>query len=80
MTQIIAKDLTQKWSPRPLNRGEAFTLDHYKIFYTKKEAKVILLLKVKNKIINPVDDEVAVTSQNIIELLKVKMILFIQKF
>ena len=65
MTQIIAKDLTQKWSPRPLNRGEAFTLDHYKIFYTKKEAKVILLLKVKNKIINPVDDEVAVTSQDI---------------
>ena len=56
MTQIIAKDLTQSWSPRPLNRGEAFTLDHYKIFYANKNAKVVLLLKVKNKVVGADDD------------------------
>ena len=59
------KEMIQRWSPRPLNRGEHFTLDHYKIFYTKRHAKVILLLKVKNKTINKVDDEVAVTEQEI---------------
>ncbi|QPZ53387.1 putative DNA binding protein [Pelagibacter phage HTVC028P] len=64
MTQIIAKDLTQSWSPRPLNRGEAFNLDHYKIFYANKNAKVVLLLKVKNKVVGG-DDEVTVSTQDI---------------
>jgi len=49
MTQIIAKDLIQSWSPRPLNRGEFFELDHTEIFFTNKEARVNLFLEVKNK-------------------------------
>ena len=57
------KKIIQTWFPRPLNRGEHFTLDHYKIFYANKNAKVILLLKVKNKTINKVDDEVAVSEE-----------------
>ena len=64
MTQIIAKDLTQSWSPRPLNRGEAFTLDHYKIFYANKNAKVVLLLKVKNKVVGA-DDDVLTNTQEV---------------
>ena len=47
MTQIIAKDLLQSWSPRPLNRGEPFGLQHYEIFYTKDKARVVLHLLVK---------------------------------
>ena len=62
MTSIIAQDLITDWSPRPLNRGEAFTLDHYEIYYAKKQAKVILSLKVKNKTVNE-DDDVKVTEQ-----------------
>ena len=62
MTSIIAQDLITDWSPRPLNRGEAFTLDHYEIYYAKKQAKVILFLKVKNKTIDK-DDDVKVTEQ-----------------
>ena len=47
MTQIIAKELVQSWSPRPLNRGEPFGLQHYEIFYANKTAKVNLHLLVK---------------------------------
>ena len=47
MTQIIAKNLIQSWSPRPLNRGEPFGLQHYEIFYAKNTARVVLHLLVK---------------------------------
>ena len=47
MTQIITKDLIQSWSPRPLNRGEPFGLQHYEIFYAKNTARVVLHLLVK---------------------------------
>jgi len=42
------KDMIQTWSPRPLNRGEHFELDHYEIFFANKRAKVLLHLSVKN--------------------------------
>ena len=47
MTEIITKNLIQSWSPRPLNRGEPFGLQHYEIFYAKDKAKVVLHLLVK---------------------------------
>lgn len=43
-----ATEMVQSWSPRPLNRGEHFELDHYKIFFANKSAKVKLHLKVKD--------------------------------
>lgn len=43
-----ATEMVQSWSPRPLNRGEHFELDHYKIFIANKSAKVKLHLKVKD--------------------------------
>ena len=47
-----ATEMVQSWSPRPLNRGEHFELDHYEIFFTFKKTMVQLHLKVKdNKII-----------------------------
>ena len=42
------KDMIQTWSPRPLNRGEHFELDHYEIFFANKKAMVQLHLLVKN--------------------------------
>jgi transcriptional regulator with XRE-family HTH domain len=44
-----ATQMIQKWSPRPLNRGEYFELDHYEIFYAKQNARVKLHLQVKDK-------------------------------
>ena len=44
-----ATQMIQKWSPRPLNRGEYFELDHYKIYHAKANAKVDLFLKIKDK-------------------------------
>ena len=43
-----ATEMVQSWSPRPLNRGEHFELDHYEIFIANKSAKVKLHLKVKD--------------------------------
>lgn len=43
-----ATEMVQSWSPRPLNRGEHFELDHYEIFFANKSAKVKLYLKVKD--------------------------------
>ena len=43
-----ATEMVQSWSPRPLNRGEHFELDHYKIFFANKKAMVKLHLLVKN--------------------------------
>ena len=46
---VIKIPQVQSWSPRPLNRGEHFELDHYKIsFISNKSAKVKLHLKVKD--------------------------------
>ena len=43
-----ATEMVQSWSPRPLNRGEHFELDHYEIFFANKNAMVQLHLKVKD--------------------------------
>ena len=43
-----ATEMVQSWSPRPLNRGEHFELDHYEIFFANKKAMVQLHLLVKN--------------------------------
>ena len=43
-----ATEMVQTWSPRPLNRGEHFELDHYEIFFANKKAMVQLHLLVKN--------------------------------
>ena len=43
-----ATEMVQSWSPRPLNRGEHFELDHYEIFFANKKAMVQLHLSVKN--------------------------------
>ena len=43
-----ATEMVQSWSPRPLNRGEHFELDHYEIYFANKKAMVQLHLLVKN--------------------------------
>jgi len=50
-------EMVQSWSPRPLNRGEHFELDHYEIFFADKKAMVQLFLNVKDnkKIIRKFD-------------------------
>jgi hypothetical protein len=43
-----ATEMVQSWSPRPLNRGEHFELDHYEIYFANKKTMVQLHLKVKD--------------------------------
>ena len=40
-----ATEMVQTWSPRPLNRGEHFELDHYEIFFANKKANLILFIQ-----------------------------------